>query len=323
MKKSSLALVLTAALLLSACSGNNGSTQGADIDTLPDNSTSKPVYNDESSDDEQNTIPEPSICFGKGVWESTDRIFTFYDDTSGNVIEKASQTGVGFEYEPDSNGLVFHLGSADSNTYTGAEAVDEHTVILTWEDGTAETLRYLTGREFCGLRAGVWKSDTNTYTFYNESSGSVVDNEYGMGVPFEFEPDNGGLLFHLGNASDDSPATVNAIDENTVELTWLDGTSETLTYAPVTDFDGFKAGTWASESETFVFNDDHTGTLRQNDSTETMPVSYVVSDDLLIMDSTALPAAIACALISADDYTVVIRFSNLDFEILNYVGEAE
>lgn len=313
MKKTSLSLALIAALALTACSNSGGSSSQPPFDTLPENSTSMPVYSDD--------YHEASICFGKGVWESADRLFTFYDDTSGNVIDKSTQTGVGFEYGPDSNGLVFHLGTDANNTYTTAEAVNEQMVLLTWEDGTSETLCYLTGRDFFGLRAGVWKSAENTYTFYNEISGNVINNETETGLAFSFEPSENGLMFHLGSAEDNSPAIVSIIDENTVELTWPDGSYETLTYSPVTDFGGFKPGTWSSDSETYVFGSDGTGTLCPNGSTETIEISYAVCDNLIIFDSAELPAATTGALISADDNTVIIRFINNNVEILSYSGE--
>lgn len=340
MKKTSLAFALTAVLLLSACSGNGG-TQSQDFATLPDNSTSMPVYDEDSdpadsaSDSETGsagensdsttdvTTAEPAITFGKGVWESVDRIFTFYDDKSGNVLEKNTMTGVAFDYESDSNGLVFHLGSADTNVYTTAVAENENTILLTWEDGTAETLRYISGREFSGLRAGTWKSDSNTYTFYSETDGNMVSNAAGMGVGFTFDRTENGLMFHLGDASDNTPAATEVIDDNTVTLTWEDGSAETLTYVPVSGFTGFTAGQWTTGDAVYTFNADKTGTESLPDNSASISFSYGVFDDIIIFETYEPSTLIAAVIVSVSDDTVVLRTSNSGISYFTYIGAAE
>ncbi len=237
MKKTSLAAMLAAALLLTAC--------GAPADTTSSEVSSPETSSDIPSDaSEQSPEPAPEtadISFTAGLWESENAYFTFYDGNSGNVIYKDTEMGVGFEYEVDGANVTFHMGAVDDNTPATAEQTSSGDILLTWEDGSTDTLTFVPDKtvddflsdsgSFAGFAEGEWVSDANTYTFYDEKSGNVVGNESGTGVGFEYEIDGSTVTFHMGAVDNNTPATAEQTDENTVVLTWEDGRVETLTFS--------------------------------------------------------------------------------------------
>ena len=94
---------------------------------------------------------------------------------------------------------------------------------------------------------GIWwstSSDGDRYfCFYSGSdSGSFRDQESGIGLSFEYEAEENSdrIIFHIGDSSDSTYVTVNFADSSTAELTWDNGSVETLKYQGLGNFDTFK-----------------------------------------------------------------------------------
>ena len=54
--------------------------------------------------------------------------------------------------------------------------------------------------------------------------------EYGIGVPFEYEYGDGNIVFHMGAADNNTIAVPSDIAEDSVTLTWEDGTAENFVF---------------------------------------------------------------------------------------------
>lgn len=192
-------------------------------------------------------ISEPDIMsvFYSGVWESTAGTeYIFYADLSGGRrMNAGGETGVPFEYEYSGNGTyIFHFGARDYNTPVSAEFVSDDTVNFTWDDGTTETLTHITfdvpsdndeSTEVTYFSSGVWDSTSGyKYIFYTDLSGGKRMNPgEETGVPFEYEySGNGTYTFHFGARDFNKSVSADFVYDDTVNLTWDDGISETLTH---------------------------------------------------------------------------------------------
>ncbi|MBR1530072.1 MAG: hypothetical protein IJ642_12355 [Oscillospiraceae bacterium] len=86
--------------------------------------------------------------FEPGIWWSTssdgDRYFCFYTGSdSGSFRDQENGINMDFNYEAENeNTIIFHIGSMDSSTQVQATFPDSNTAVLTWENGTSETLAY-------------------------------------------------------------------------------------------------------------------------------------------------------------------------------------
>lgn len=86
--------------------------------------------------------------FAAGVWlaQSPDMaVYYFFDadGLSGRTASLENGMGVGFTYALDGENLVFHMGAADNETRATASFVDKKNAKLTWGDGRAETMRFV------------------------------------------------------------------------------------------------------------------------------------------------------------------------------------
>lgn len=81
---------------------------------------------------------------------------------------------------------------------------------------------------------GTWLVDGGGqyYFFYKEDwAGSTRDWEHGIGVAFTYEPgEDGGVVFHMAAADDNTPCTVTVTDAEHITLQWDDGHRTELTY---------------------------------------------------------------------------------------------
>lgn len=94
---------------------------------------------------------EPAVTaqkFEPGIWWSTgsggDRYFCFYDgNTDGSLEDQESGLNMGFHYDIENETtLTFHIGDAPSGERVSVSFTDGSTVVLTWENGISETLKY-------------------------------------------------------------------------------------------------------------------------------------------------------------------------------------
>ncbi|GEM_PF-2311554 len=93
---------------------------------------------------------------------------------------------------------------------------------------------------------GIWwasSSEGDRYFCFNagSSSGSFRDQENGLGMAFNYEEENEeSLVFHIGDADSETRASVAFADQNTAVLTWENGSTETLKYQGLGNFDTFR-----------------------------------------------------------------------------------
>ncbi|MBR0485466.1 MAG: hypothetical protein IJJ69_11960 [Oscillospiraceae bacterium] len=99
------------------------------------------------------TAPAPeeiiSQKFEPGIWWSIssegERYFCFYTaNHAGSFQDQESGLGMAFSYDTtdDENILIFHIGDAESSERVQASFPDSNTAVLTWENGSTETLSY-------------------------------------------------------------------------------------------------------------------------------------------------------------------------------------
>ena len=244
MKKITLCALTAAAVLLTACS-----TTGTN-DTISDDVPAVSSSSAESTTEkESETAPSQdfsAVSFKTGTWYG-DSIYHFKGDSSGATLDFELGIGVAFEYEQAGDGeYVFHMGAADDNTPASVVFSDDGTeAVITWGDGTSETLTYVS-EEFLEPESdsektiyftpGTWDGNCR-YFFYAETddgshSGATRDFERGAGVAFEYEQTGDGeYIFHMAAADNNTPASVAFSDDGTeAVITWGDGTTETLKY---------------------------------------------------------------------------------------------
>lgn len=261
MKRNALALLAAAAMLLTACSTKETSGAGSEpqntqsaestaeafdtIETAEQDVTTTadaPTGNTES-EDSQGAFTAKS--FRTGTWYG-DRLYHFTSDSSGATLDYEYGTGVAFEYEQTGEDeYVFHMAAADNNTPASVQFFENDLqAVITWEDGTAESLAYAS-EEFIEPDAdpadkrwftpGTWDGDCR-YFFYAETdgehTGSTRDFTMGIGVPFNYEQVSAGrYLFRIAAADNITPAAVVFSDDGTeAAVTWNDGRTETLRF---------------------------------------------------------------------------------------------
>lgn len=99
-----------------------------------------------------------------------------------------------------------------------------------------------TGESFC---RGVWAADdgdqrTGYYIFTDESNGSYLNTGDGTGLGFTVETDKTQAVFHMGEADDNTKASVRVSDNFKRVITWESPSyTEYLTLMPSADPDKF------------------------------------------------------------------------------------
>lgn len=90
------------------------------------------------------TVEAAGAIFKPGTWRGANSYYFFdRDGKSGSTLGFELGIGVGFRYEADAQSAVFHMGAADNNSVAAVSCASEDEVTLTWENGTAETLVYV------------------------------------------------------------------------------------------------------------------------------------------------------------------------------------
>ncbi len=142
----------------------------------------------------------------------------------------------------DNSSLPESAAKAESDTVS-------ETVLFTTEPYTESVLQSTTSEDITMTdiiettesqtllvpRSGVWLAegeDENRYFFFadEENCGSYVSQSEGIGMGFDYEIQENGLLLHIGDTEDNSPVLLDWEDEDHVTFTWESGYSENLTY---------------------------------------------------------------------------------------------
>mgnify|MGYP006956035060 CR=1 FL=1 len=119
---------------------------------------------------------------------------------------------------------------------TTAEEPDVTTAQPTSDSQTAQTS---TSTDSLVFKPGAWRGSNEYFLFYaDETGGSTRDFESGIGLPFEYEYGEENIIFHMGAADDNTIAVPSDISEESVTLTWEDGTEENFVFIS-SDADGF------------------------------------------------------------------------------------
>lgn len=133
----------------------------------------------------------------------------------------------------ESSGAASAVEQETSPADTSAENTptaepDVTTAQPTSESQTAQTS---TSTEAPVFKPGVWRGNSEYILFYSDGTGGATcDFEYGIGVPFEYEYGDGNIVFHMGAADNNTIAVPSDIAEDSVTLTWEDGTAEKFVF---------------------------------------------------------------------------------------------
>lgn len=87
---------------------------------------------------------------------------------------------------------------------------------------------------------GTWLVGSGGQYFFFEpdgKSGSTRDWEYGIGVAFEYEYEDGRAVFHMAANDNNTPCTVEITDAEHITLRWDDGHTTELTYLGAGEID--------------------------------------------------------------------------------------
>lgn len=91
------------------------------------------------------------------------------------------------------------------------------------------------------FKSGIYESKTNNelthyYTFYKDENGGTVDEKTGTtGLPFRFDVldvkgNKANVVFHMGDESDNTKATITMKNENEYTINYDDGRVHQLTF---------------------------------------------------------------------------------------------
>ncbi|MDE5768079.1 MAG: hypothetical protein K2H82_01715, partial [Oscillospiraceae bacterium] len=85
--------------------------------------------------------------FATGIWWATgangDRYFYFQaTEHQGSFRDQENGIGQEFSYEANGNSVTFHIGSPADSTQASVSFTDSRTVVITWQNGSSETLVY-------------------------------------------------------------------------------------------------------------------------------------------------------------------------------------
>ncbi len=123
-----------------------------------------------------------------------------------------------------------------SEESTPAAESDITSVQPTTEVQTTETS---TEADSAVFRTGVWRGTSGYFLFRSASEGATLDFEIGTGVPFDYEYGDGNIVFHMGSADNNTIAVPSDITDDSVTLTWEDGTAENFVFVS-SDAEGFR-----------------------------------------------------------------------------------
>lgn len=141
-------------------------------------------------------------------------------EESSNAASSAEQTSV-----PDDT-------SAESTTAEPAVSSEQPA-------SDAQTAETAESTDSTAFRPGVWRGSNEYFIFHSDSEGATSDFEIGTGVAFECEYGDENIVFHMASSDNNTIAVPSDITEDSVTLTWEDGTEERFVFVS-SDDEGFK-----------------------------------------------------------------------------------
>lgn len=132
------------------------------------------------------------------------------------------------ESPEESSGVTSTAEQTAASDVTSAEsAPDTEPEDPTVPTAEAQTVESPDSAESTVFRTGVWRGTSEYFLFYADGTGGATrDFEKGIGVAFEYEYGDGNVVFHMGSSDDNTVAVPSDITEDSVTLTWEDGTAE-------------------------------------------------------------------------------------------------
>lgn len=113
------------------------------------------------------------------------------------------------------------------------------------EAGEIEDAAGTEAKSSISIKPGTWSAytdglHTSYYFFYDgEQGGSNLYVDMGMGLGFMYDLNGNDAVFHMGGPDDNSPASLEQPDANTLIINWSDGRQETLRYLSSATADEF------------------------------------------------------------------------------------
>lgn len=121
--------------------------------------------------------------------------------------------------------------TAPADTSAETTPAEESAVTTAQPTAEASTPEDSTNADAPVFKPGAWRGNSEYILFYSDGTGGATcDFEYGIGVPFEYEYGDGNIVFHMGAADNNTIAVPSDIAEDSVTLTWEDGTAENFVF---------------------------------------------------------------------------------------------
>ena len=129
---------------------------------------------------------------------------------------------------------------------------------------------------------GTFENEEIRYVINKDGSGEVVHKDNGTGVAIEYKEktDSNTVTVSFGSPDDTEDIAYEVPDEDTLILKYADGKTYTLKRAEKEDNDDkgktSLAGTWSDSSVTYVFREDGSGEITDNNKGIGTPFEYEV-----------------------------------------------
>ncbi len=265
-------------------------------------------------------------AYGKDDFGSYDKAGDYYifdDDKSGHTSDRILGIGLPFTYEIKGMDAVFHFADADDNTPAVLHPTSDGDYMIEFDYGDNKSTFRLTKdrgsdpKTFevepvaligTGVYAAYKESNsgeldelTDFFVFGDDENGCTIsDIDMGIGLPFTYEQNENGLLFHFGSADDNTFASVKfgssdseyivTVSYDEGEVTYLfvpvEGADpETFTFSEVTfanigydvsDESGSKLCVWN-------FTDEKNGVITDAATGQDTPFTYEIGRDFILM----------------------------------------
>ncbi len=190
-------------------------------------------------------------CLQEAVLESGKKlpVGTWIGDCGGAKRYLSFGNGAVTITTPDGSSVSYRLETVNDllifRTASGAEMsafitwTGDRSFVLKWENGSAETYRYLYGEKLNSseLLSGRWVTSQGRTFEINGLSGKVTDKSGGTSR-FEYAPDGGDIVFHFGNTENAAYGKKVRNDSMHFTVTWSDGTAERFTRQEIEERDG-------------------------------------------------------------------------------------
>ena len=140
----------------------------------------------------------------------------------------------------ESSGVASSVDQTTSDTSAESTTAAEPDVTPAQPTAEAQNPESSESDDETVFRSGVWRGSNEYFLFYADGTGGVTrDFENGIGVPFEYEYGEESITFHMAASDNNTIAVPSDITEDSVTITWEDGTAEKFVYVSE-DEEGFQ-----------------------------------------------------------------------------------